>query len=62
LLDALAPDQIATFRDHLAEGLQTGAAEVLRKVQTTGELGEADKGALLAELRKLAASLGTPDV
>jgi F-type H+-transporting ATPase subunit alpha len=62
LLDALAPDQIATFRDHLAEGLQTGAAEVLRKVQTTGELGEADKGALLAVLRKLAASLGTPDV
>lgn len=62
LLDALAPDQVATFREHLAKTLQTVAAEALRKVQTTGKLGEADKVALLDMLKKLAASLGVPDV
>ncbi len=62
LLDALASDQVTKFRDHLTETLQTGAAEVLRKVQTTGELGEAERVALIAALHKLAASLVVPDV
>jgi F-type H+-transporting ATPase subunit alpha len=62
VLDALTPDQVATFRDHLAETLQSSAAEALRKVQTTGELGETDKVALLAALRKLAVSLAPRDV
>lgn len=54
LLDALAPDQVATFRHHLAETLQSSATEALRKVRTTGDLGETDKGTLLAVLNKLA--------
>lgn len=62
LLDALVPDQIAKFRADLAEALKTGATEALRKIQTTGELNKADRQALLAALRKLAASLGTSDV
>lgn len=62
LLDALAPDQVARFRDDLAEALETGAAEVLRKVETTGTLDEADKAALLAVLRELAAYQTASDV
>ena len=46
----------------LADALKTGAAEALRKVQTTGELDKADSQALLAALRKLATSLAPRDV
>lgn len=56
LLDGLAPGQVYTFREGLAEALETGAAEVLRKVETTGKLGEADAAALLAVLRERAAA------
>ena len=62
LLDALVPDQVAKFRANLVEALKTGADDALRRVQKTGELEKADSHALLAALRKLAASLGTPDV
>jgi len=56
LLDALSPEQVATFRTDLAKALETGAPEVLREVETTGKLAEADAAALLAVLRKLAAA------
>lgn len=61
VLDALAPGKVATFRDHLAGALQTGAAEALHKVQTTGTLDVSDKAALLDVLHKLGASLEAPD-
>ena len=62
LLDILAPDQITSFRDHLAGPLETEAAEALRKVETTGKLDEADKAVLLTVLNKLAESRGAADV
>ena len=62
LLDALRPGEVSTFRADLAGALETGAAEVLRKVETTGKLDEADKAALLAVLRELAGSQTAHDV
>jgi len=56
MLDGLSPAQVATFRDDLVKALDAGAAEALRKVETTGKLDEADAAALLDVLRKLAAS------
>ncbi|TCM78094.1 F0F1 ATP synthase subunit alpha [Rhodovulum steppense] len=62
LLDALAPDQLARFRDDLATSLEAGGADVLRKIETTGKLETADEAALLAVLSKLAISQATTDV
>ncbi|WP_244299254.1 hypothetical protein [Roseibium aquae] len=56
LLDELKPGEVASFRASLARARERGAGEVLRKVETTGKLDEADKAALLAVLRELAAS------
>ena len=56
LLDDLKPEHVARFGDGLAEALDTGAPELLRKVETTGEMDEADEAALLTVLRKLAAA------
>ncbi len=57
LLDELAPEEVATFRDDLAMALETGAAEALRGVDTTGKLDEKETEALLVVLRKLAEAL-----
>jgi F-type H+-transporting ATPase subunit alpha len=54
LLDELAPEEVATFRDDLAMLLETSAAEALRGIETTGRLGEKETEALLVVLRKLA--------
>lgn len=62
LLDGLSPELVGTFRSHLVEALEAGAAEALGRVETTAELGDADEAALLEVLRRLAASLVTPDV
>ncbi len=62
LLDGLSPELVGTFRSHLVEALEAGAAEALGRVETTAELGDADEAALLEVLRQLAASLVTPDV
>lgn len=57
LLDGLAPEQVASFRNHLAETLEPGAAAILRKIAATGTLDGADSAALLAALRKRAADV-----
>lgn len=62
LLDGLAADQLDQFRDHLAEALETDAAAAMRAVETSGELGDSDRTALLAVLRKLAIALEPGDV
>ncbi len=62
LLDALSPDQMDAFQDHLTEALEQGAAEALQAVQTTGTLSDSDRAALLAVLHKQAASRAASDV
>jgi F-type H+-transporting ATPase subunit alpha len=57
LLDGLAPEQVASFRNHLAETLEPGAAAILRKIAATGTLDGADRAALLVALRKRAADV-----
>jgi F-type H+/Na+-transporting ATPase subunit alpha len=54
LLDALTPAQVATFRNNLAEALETVAPEALHRVETTGKLDATDEAALLDVLRDLA--------
>ncbi len=53
---------VGAFRAALPEIVETVAATGLRTVQATGKLGDADLAALLAGLRKLAASYDSPDV
>ncbi|MFN4130457.1 MAG: F0F1 ATP synthase subunit alpha, partial [Paracoccaceae bacterium] len=62
LLDGLAPEQLAIFRDRLAKTLETAVPDAMRKVEATGKMAEADAAALLSVLHKLASSLDDPDV
>lgn len=62
LLDSLAPEQVAAFREALPTAVDTAASGVPRALGTTGEPSAEDWAALSVVLRNLATSLDGSDV